>query len=84
LVVIEFLLSKSGITDPFDGSMPKRKENMQIKKAARPEPPFSHIFPVLQQRVDHADQHADNEQGRGIESETVHGVLSFAFLFDDC
>jgi hypothetical protein len=45
---------------------------------------LSRLFPIyspnlLQQRADHADQHADNQQGRGIKSQIVHGILSFAF-----
>ena len=37
---------------------------------------------LLQQRVNHADQHTDNQQRGGIKSKIVHGVLSFVFLFD--
>ena len=53
---------------------------MENEKAAPKGRLFRKLSPrVLQQRVNHADQHTDNQQRGGIKSEIVHGVLSFVF-----
>ena len=61
--------------------MVKRKDGAQIAPSLPFCLPlyFRGIVIRSKQRADHADQHADNEQGGGIKSEIVHGILSFAF-----